>query len=127
MMPGQMYPGIRPTRNVPSWALILVGVLVGFLMAMTIFKFTGMGAALRGDLIEEGREKAKKHYEAELKQLKADGFVDEEKEEEPEKKDGEDPAGGGGGGGSEPETEGEGEATDTDADPGAGEDADEDA
>ena len=124
MMPGQMYPGIRPTRNVPSWALILVGVLVGFLMAMTIFKFTGMGAALRGDLIEEGRKKAEKNFEAERKRLKADGYVDEEEEEpepEPEPQDGEDPAGGGAAG--EPEAnEGEGDA-EADADPGEDEDA----
>jgi hypothetical protein len=94
--PGQVYPGgYQPTRNVPSWALLLVGTLVGFLVAMVIFKFTGMGAALRGDLITEGREKASKQYEAKLKQLKDDGYDDEEeapkKEEEPKKDEDADP------------------------------------
>ena len=85
MMPGQMYPNaFAPVRNVPSWALILVGILVGCLGAMVIFKFTGMGAALRGDLIEEGRQKAKSEYKAELERRRADGY--DEGEPEVEKK-----------------------------------------
>lgn len=84
MAPGQIYPNaFAPARNVPAWALVLVGALVGFLGAMVVFKFTGMGAALRGDLIEEGRQKAVKRYEAEIKQLRDDGYgeLDEERGE----------------------------------------------
>jgi hypothetical protein len=83
MAPGQMYPtAFGPTRSVPSWALILVGALGGFLAAMVIFKFTGMGAALRGDLIEEGRQKAEKRYDAQILQLKDDGYGEVEEDEE---------------------------------------------
>jgi len=84
-MPGGMYGrGFPPQRNVPSWALVLVGLLVGFLMAMAIFKFTGMGVALRGDLIEEGQRKAEKKYQAKIKSLQ--GGDDEADEPEPEPK-----------------------------------------
>ena len=83
-MPGPYGGGFAPQRSVPGWALILVGVLVGFLVAMSIFKFTSMGAALRGDLIEEGEKKAEKKYKAQIKALKNDGYSEAEEEEEPE-------------------------------------------
>ena len=107
MAPGQMYPNaFAPARNVPAWALVLVGALVGFLGAMVVFKFTDMGAALRGDLIEEGRQKAAKRYQAEIKQLRDDGYGEQLDEEKGE------PAGTGTGDKPEPEDEPE---------PGAGE------
>ncbi|MFT5109556.1 MAG: hypothetical protein ACI9UA_005205 [Pseudoalteromonas tetraodonis] len=112
--PGQqppMYPGanMAPMRNVPSWALILVGSLVGFLAAMMIFKFTGMGAALRADLIKEGRDDRDAYYKKVIDQLKDDGYGVEE-EQEPEVKDEE--------GEAKPDAEGEDEAAEeVDAEP----------
>ena len=84
-MPGQPYAGgVGQSGGVPSWALILVGVLIGFLVAMSLFKFTSMGAALRGDLVEEGKAKAEKMYKAKIKSLEDGGYPDDEEEDEPE-------------------------------------------
>ena len=98
--------GLGAQRNVPSWALMLVGGLIGFLCAMAIFKFTGMGDALRWDLYEEGQKKATDKYEKQIKQLMEAGYG--EVEDEPDPATEPDPDGGGaddGGGTGEPEPE----------------------
>ena len=85
---------------------MLVGGLIGFLCAMAIFKFTGMGDALRWDLYEEGQKKATDKYEKQIKQLMEAGYG--EVEDEPDPATEPDPDGGGaddGGGTGEPEPE----------------------
>lgn len=45
--PGHHYPQIAASRGVPSWALILIGLLTGFIIAVILFKFTDFGPMLR--------------------------------------------------------------------------------
>jgi hypothetical protein len=50
---------ISQPKGVPGWALFLLGLLAGFLVTLSLFKFTALAEGLRPDLIERGRDLVK--------------------------------------------------------------------
>lgn len=104
---GQQQPMtmVGQSSGIPSWAMMLLGMLAGFIVTLLLFKFTALAEGLRPDLIEQGRGLMKAKYDALVQQIEDAEAGDEPMED------------------AEPAAPGDAPSADAGAEPAAAEDA----